>query len=61
VLGQYRFWRDSGFALGALVAGIAADRMGIVAAVLVAATCTLLSGVWVLAGQPAGEPAAQRW
>ena len=28
-VGTYRLWRDSGFAVGALVAGIIADRLGL--------------------------------
>ena len=50
VVGSYRFWRDLGYPVGALVAGVAADRLGIEAAIEVAAALTLLSGAWVLAG-----------
>jgi predicted MFS family arabinose efflux permease len=50
VVGRYRFWRDLGYAVGALVAGLAADRLGIGPAIVVAAAVTLLSGGWVLAG-----------
>src|SRR5439155_16131786 len=32
-VGVYRFWRDSGFAIGALLAGIIADWLGIAAAI----------------------------
>lgn len=49
VVGSYRCWRDLGYAVGALVAGVAADRLGIEAAIVVAAALTLLSGAWVLA------------
>jgi len=49
VVGKYRFWRDLGYAVGALVAGLTADRLGIEAAIVVASAVTLLSGCWVLA------------
>jgi MFS family permease len=42
VLGVYRFWRDSGYGFGAIVAGLAADAFGLVNALLVVA---LLMGV----------------
>ena len=29
-LGTYRLWRDGGFAVGALLAGIVADALGVV-------------------------------
>jgi len=47
IVGTYRFWRDLGYAAGALVGGIAADRYGIKAAIVVTAALTLLSGAWV--------------
>jgi MFS family permease len=56
VLGKYRFWRDLGYAVGALVAGLAADRLGIEPAIVVAAAVTLLSGGWVLAGYRGSTP-----
>jgi predicted MFS family arabinose efflux permease len=46
-VGVYRLWRDSGYALGALVAGITADLLGLRAAVWVVAAITALSGVVV--------------
>ena len=33
-VGVYRLWRDSGYALGALLAGALADMFGMVAAIL---------------------------
>jgi len=48
-LGVYRFWRDLGYAVGALLAGIVADLVGFAAAIHVVAALTLLSGV-VVAG-----------
>lgn len=44
-VGVYRLWRDLGYAVGALVAGLAADRFGLQAAVWLVAVITLLSGV----------------
>jgi predicted MFS family arabinose efflux permease len=48
-LGVYRFWRDLGYAVGALLAGIVADLIGFAASIHVVATLTLLSGVVVAA------------
>jgi MFS family permease len=47
-LGVYRFWRDLGFAAGGLLIGVAADLMGLRAAVWVAAALTAASGLVVL-------------
>jgi MFS family permease len=44
-VGVYRFWRDLGYALGALMAGIVAALFGLVWAVHVAGLLTLLSGL----------------
>ncbi|WSJ92261.1 MFS transporter [Streptomyces sp. NBC_01320] len=44
-LGTYRFWRDIGYAAGALVAGLLADTLGLNATVLTAAGLTAVSGV----------------
>ncbi len=46
-LGVYRFWRDSGSALGALTAGLVADLAGLTPAILMTAAVTLLSGIFV--------------
>ncbi|VWB05706.1 MFS transporter [Burkholderia lata] len=43
-LSVYRFWRDLGYAIGALSAGLMADRFGFVAAILVVAAVTFASG-----------------
>ena len=48
-IGVYRLWRDLGLAIGAIAAGLIADRAGIPAAVLVVAAITALSGFVVLA------------
>jgi MFS family permease len=46
-VGVYRLWRDSGYAVGALIAGITADLLGLRAAVWVVAGITALSGLVV--------------
>lgn len=48
-VGIYRLWRDSGFAVGALLVGILADTISIEAAIWAVAALTALSGVVVLA------------
>jgi len=46
-VGVYRLWRDLGYAAGALVAGVAADALGLGGATLVVAGLTFLSGALV--------------
>jgi MFS family permease len=46
-IGVYRLWRDLGYAIGAILAGIAADVFGFVAAMWMVAALTLCSGVVV--------------
>jgi MFS family permease len=46
-VGVYRLWRDGGYAVGALVAGVAADLLGLEAAIWVVAAITSASGVIV--------------
>jgi MFS family permease len=46
-VGVYRWWRDAGFAVGALLAGLVADAAGLEAAVWVVAALTAASGVVV--------------
>jgi hypothetical protein len=36
-MGVYRFWRDLGYAIGALISGIIADLLGMRAAIQVVA------------------------
>ncbi|MFC6285472.1 MFS transporter [Nocardioides sp. GCM10027113] len=48
-VGVYRLWRDGGFAVGALLAGVVADAFGIRAAVWVVAALTAASGLLVAA------------
>ena len=44
-IGIYRLWRDLGYAIGALVAGITADLFGLQAAIWFIAVLTFASGV----------------
>jgi MFS family permease len=46
-VGVYRLWRDAGFAVGALVAGVVADALGMRAAIWTVAALTALSGLGV--------------
>jgi MFS family permease len=46
-VGVYRLWRDSGYAIGALIAGITADALGIRAAIWLVAAITAASGIIV--------------
>jgi MFS family permease len=52
VVGVYRFWRDTGYALGALIAGATADALGYGGAIEIVALLTAVSGVWVLVDMP---------
>jgi MFS family permease len=44
-VGVYRLWRDLGYAIGALVAGVVADALGLQAAIWLVAAVTLSSGI----------------
>lgn len=46
-VGIYRFWRDSGYAAGAIVAGLIADAAGFSAAIVTVALLTGVSGLFV--------------
>jgi MFS family permease len=52
VVGVYRFWRDMGYALGALIAGVVADALGYGGAIGLVAALTAASGLWVLGDMP---------
>jgi MFS family permease len=52
-VGIYRFWRDSGYVFGALLAGGIADALGYGGAIGVVAGLTVASGLWVLRDMPA--------
>jgi MFS family permease len=61
IVGVYRFWRDSGYALGGLIAGGVADALGYGGAIAIVAALTAASGLWVLIDMPArAKPAAGR-
>ena len=47
-VGVYRLWRDAGFAVGALLAGIIADLVSIEAAIYAVAGLTVASGLVVI-------------
>ncbi len=47
VVGVYRFWRDFGFVIGALLAGFVADAAGYGSAIAIVAALTAASGCWV--------------
>jgi MFS family permease len=46
-VGVYRLWRDAGFAIGAILAGVVADALGLLAAIWVVAGLTAISGLVV--------------
>jgi MFS family permease len=46
-VGVYRLWRDLGYALGALLAGLVADALGLAAAIWTIAALTFVSGLVV--------------
>lgn len=48
IMGIYRFWRDLGYAVGALLSGVIADLLGMRVAIEVVAVLTFLSGVQVV-------------
>lgn len=59
-VGIYRFWRDSGYAVGAIVAGVIADSAGFAAAIITVACLTGLSGIVVAARMRETMPSAAR-
>jgi MFS family permease len=59
-VGVYRFWRDAGFAVGALVVGLVADLAGLVAAVWVVAALTAASGLVVAVRMYETHPSAAK-
>lgn len=46
-VGVYRLWRDLGYAVGAVIAGVTADALGLAAALWVVAALTFASGLTV--------------
>jgi MFS family permease len=59
VVGVYRFWRDSGFVIGALIAGIGADATSPATAILIVALLTGASGLLVAVTNWQPRPALQ--
>ena len=57
IVGVYRFWRDFGFVLGALIAGIGADATSPQIAILIVAALTGASGLLVAATSWQPRPA----
>jgi MFS family permease len=57
-VGMYRFWRDSGYVVGAVVSGMAADRLGMPAAIRIVAVLTIGSGLLVMWRMPETHPSA---
>jgi MFS family permease len=55
-LGVYRFWRDLGYALGAVAAGLLATAFGLNPTVLAGGALTLISGLlaapWITGTAP---------
>jgi MFS family permease len=52
VVGVYRFWRDSGYVFGGLLAGGLSDALGYGGAIAVVAALTAASGLWVWRDMP---------
>ena len=51
-VGIYRFWRDMGYVVGGVLAGVVADGLGYGGAIAIVAALTAASGLWVLADLP---------
>jgi MFS family permease len=51
-VGLYRFWRDSGYAVGALLAGVLADAFGMATAIATVGMVTIGSGILAAVRMP---------
>jgi MFS family permease len=60
LVGVYRFWRDFGFVVGALLVGLVADAFGAGMAIAVVSALTAGSGIWVAATRWGSRPAPLR-
>jgi len=58
-VGVYRLWRDGGYALGAVLAGLTADALGVRWAIGTIGTLTVFSGLLALATMRETLPARQ--
>lgn len=60
-LGTYRYWRDTGYAIGALLLGAVANWRGqVVPAMWVTAALVAFSGLWIALAVRESRPRAQR-
>jgi MFS family permease len=57
VVGVYRFWRDAGYVVGGLIAGLAADAIGYGGSIGIVAGLTAASGLWIAVDLPAPRAA----
>ncbi|MGI9019734.1 MAG: MFS transporter [Solirubrobacterales bacterium] len=53
MVGVYRFWRDMGYVVGGLIAGVAADAIDYAGAIAVVAGLSAASALWVALDLPA--------
>lgn len=58
-IGAYRLWRDLGYAVGGLTAGVVADAAGMRAAFIAVAATTALSGIVVAIRMEASQPGSR--
>lgn len=59
-VGLYRLWRDAGYAVGALMAGVLADAFGMRAAIAAIGAVTLAAGVLAAARMPETMPRGRK-
>jgi len=59
-VGVYRLWRDLGYVVGALVAGVTADALGMGAAIYLVAGLTAASGLITAVRMPETMPSRSR-
>jgi len=55
-VGVYRFWRDSGYAIGAIAAGFIADRWGMTTAIASVGVLTVATGILTAVRMPETHP-----
>jgi len=58
-VGVYRLWRDLGYAVGAVAAGLLADAFTVPVALIAIAALTLASGVLIAGVMPETLPRAR--